>query len=55
MMSAEENCADPVDMPNDLELNHAFTRKIDHLFCVVSDAVPIPVTPREKLANAPTR
>jgi [calcium/calmodulin-dependent protein kinase] kinase len=36
MMSAEENCANPVDMPNALEVNHAFTRKIDHLFCVVS-------------------
>ncbi|OIW33417.1 Pkinase-domain-containing protein [Coniochaeta ligniaria NRRL 30616] len=35
MMSAEENCADPVDMPNALEVNHAFTRKIDHLFCVM--------------------
>ncbi|KAB5570527.1 CAMKK/META protein kinase [Coniochaeta sp. 2T2.1] len=35
MMSAEENCAEPVDMPNALEVNHAFTRKIDHLFCVM--------------------
>lgn len=52
MMSAEENCADPVDMPNDLEVNHAFTRKIDHLFCVVNHAVP---SSQKKIANAPTR
>jgi hypothetical protein len=36
LLSAEENCAEPVGMPNALEVNHAFTRKMSHLFCVVS-------------------
>lgn len=36
LLSAEENCADPVDPPNPLELNHAFTRRMSHLICVVS-------------------
>lgn len=52
MMSAEENCAEPVDMPNDLEVNHAFTRKIDHLFCVVSHAV---FFLRHKMVNVSSR
>jgi [calcium/calmodulin-dependent protein kinase] kinase len=39
MMSTEENCADPVGMPNALEVNHAFTRKMSHLFSVVSDRI----------------
>lgn len=37
MMNTEENCADPVEMPNALEVNHAFTRRMSHLLCVVSD------------------
>jgi [calcium/calmodulin-dependent protein kinase] kinase len=36
LLSTEENCSDPVDPPNSLELNHAFTRKMSHLICVVS-------------------
>lgn len=36
LLSAEENCAEPVGMPNALEVNHAFTRRMSHLFCVVS-------------------
>ena len=36
LLSAEENCSDPVDPPNSLELNHAFTQKMSHLICVVT-------------------
>lgn len=36
LLSAEDNCAEPIGMPNALEVNHAFTRRISHLFCVVS-------------------
>ena len=36
MLSAEENCSDLVEPPNDIELNHAVTQKMSHLFCVVS-------------------
>lgn len=35
LLSAEENCADLVEPPNDLELNRAVTRKMNHLLCVV--------------------
>lgn len=35
LLSAEENCAHLVEPPNELELNRAFTRKINHLFCVM--------------------
>lgn len=35
LLSAEENCTDPVDLPNALEVNHAFTRRMTHLLCVV--------------------
>ncbi|KAI0526441.1 kinase-like domain-containing protein [Xylaria bambusicola] len=30
-----ENCSDVVETPNELEVNHAFTRKMDHLICVL--------------------
>lgn len=36
LLSEAENCADMVETPNELEVNHAFTRKMDHLICVVS-------------------
>ncbi|KAK4227918.1 kinase-like domain-containing protein [Podospora fimiseda] len=35
LLSAEENCSDPVDLPNPLEINHAFTRQMSHLICVM--------------------
>ncbi|KAL7626562.1 hypothetical protein AAE478_003334 [Parahypoxylon ruwenzoriense] len=35
LLSEEENCADEVEPPNALEVNHAFTRKMDHLLCVL--------------------
>ncbi|KAM4054745.1 kinase [Hirsutella rhossiliensis] len=35
LLSAEENCAHLVEPPNELELNRAFTRKMNHLFCVM--------------------
>ncbi|KAI0191203.1 CAMKK/META protein kinase [Xylaria flabelliformis] len=35
LLSEEENCSDMVETPNELEVNHAFTRKMDHLICVM--------------------
>lgn len=35
LLSAEENCAHQVEPPNELELNRAITRKMNHLMCVV--------------------
>ncbi|KAI1751464.1 kinase-like domain-containing protein [Xylaria castorea] len=35
LLSYEENCSDMVETPNELEVNHAFTRKMDHLICVM--------------------
>ncbi|KAI0460507.1 kinase-like domain-containing protein [Xylaria acuta] len=35
LLSKEENCSDMVETPNELEVNHAFTRKMDHLICVM--------------------
>lgn len=35
LLPAEENCAELVEPPNELELNRAFTRKMNHLFYVV--------------------
>ncbi|KAI0851847.1 Pkinase-domain-containing protein [Daldinia vernicosa] len=35
LLSEEENCSDVVEPPNALEVNHAFTRKMDHLMCVL--------------------
>ncbi|KAI5922161.1 kinase-like domain-containing protein [Camillea tinctor] len=35
LLSEEENCTDLVEPPNELELSHAFTRKMDHLLCVL--------------------
>jgi [calcium/calmodulin-dependent protein kinase] kinase len=42
LLSADENCSDPVDPPNSLELNHAFTRRMSHLICVVTSPLPSP-------------
>ena len=35
LISAEDNCAHQVEAPNELELNRAFTRKMNHLLCVM--------------------
>ncbi|KAK3940487.1 Pkinase-domain-containing protein [Diplogelasinospora grovesii] len=35
LLSFEENCSDPVDAANALEVNHALTRKMTHLVCVM--------------------
>ncbi|KAI1107983.1 kinase-like domain-containing protein [Nemania sp. NC0429] len=35
LLSEEENCSNMVETPNELEVNHAFTRKMDHLICVL--------------------
>jgi len=37
LLPVEENCAEIVEGPNELELHRAFTRKMNHLLCVVSD------------------
>jgi calcium/calmodulin-dependent protein kinase kinase 2 len=44
LLSAEQNCANLVDPPNELEVNRAFNRKINHLFCVVRD--PLELDPK---------
>lgn len=35
LLSADENCSDPIDPPNELEVSHAFTRRMSHLLCVM--------------------
>jgi [calcium/calmodulin-dependent protein kinase] kinase len=35
LLSAEENCAILIEAPNELELNRAITRKMNHLLCVM--------------------
>ncbi|KXH50969.1 hypothetical protein CSIM01_11649 [Colletotrichum simmondsii] len=35
LLSKEENCSNTVEPPNELELNRAFTRKMNHLLCVM--------------------
>ncbi|KAI1331183.1 Pkinase-domain-containing protein [Xylariaceae sp. FL0255] len=35
LLPEEDNCCDDVEPPNELEVNHAFTRKMDHLLCVM--------------------
>ncbi|KAL1871730.1 hypothetical protein VTK73DRAFT_1870 [Phialemonium thermophilum] len=35
LLSAEENCSEPVSPPNALELNHAFTRRMTNLIFVM--------------------
>ncbi|PSR93940.1 kinase-like domain-containing protein [Coniella lustricola] len=35
LLSTEENCSDPVQPPNELEVSHAFTRRMSHLLCVM--------------------
>lgn len=37
LLSEEENCSEPIEVPNALEINHAVTRRMSHLFCVVSE------------------
>ncbi|KAJ4304075.1 hypothetical protein N0V88_001685 [Collariella sp. IMI 366227] len=54
LLSAEENCSEPVEAPNSLELNHAFTRRVSHLICVMKainkfkSSSPAPPPPRRK-------
>lgn len=36
LLSEVENCSDMIDMPNDLEVNHAFTPKMSNMLTVVS-------------------
>ncbi|KAI1812041.1 Pkinase-domain-containing protein [Poronia punctata] len=35
LLSEQENCSNPVEEPNELEMNHAFTRRMGHLVHVI--------------------
>ncbi|KAI9166874.1 calcium/calmodulin-dependent protein kinase [Paramyrothecium foliicola] len=35
LLSVEDNCAEPIEAPNELELSRAITRKMNHLLCVM--------------------
>lgn len=35
LLPVEENCAHLIEPPNELELSHAFTRKVNHLLCMM--------------------
>ncbi|KAL2272329.1 hypothetical protein FJTKL_06941 [Diaporthe vaccinii] len=35
LLDTEENCSELVDAPNELEVSHAFTRRMGHLLCVM--------------------
>ncbi|KAJ0114016.1 hypothetical protein J7T55_007850 [Diaporthe amygdali] len=35
LLSSEENCSELVEAPNELEVSHAFTRRMGHLLCVM--------------------
>lgn len=35
LLGAEENCSELVEAPNELEVSHAFTRRMGHLLCVM--------------------
>ncbi|POS76670.1 calcium/calmodulin-dependent protein kinase kinase 2 [Diaporthe helianthi] len=35
LLAAEENCSELVEAPNELEVSHAFTRRMGHLLCVM--------------------
>lgn len=35
LLDAEENCSELVEAPNELEVSHAFTRRMGHLLCVM--------------------
>ena len=35
LLSTEENCGHHIEPPNELELNNAFTRRMNHLLCVM--------------------
>ncbi|KAK3357664.1 kinase-like domain-containing protein [Lasiosphaeria hispida] len=55
LLSADENCTDPVDLPNALEVNHAFTRRMSHLLCVMKAISKFKslLTPKEGAAETP--
>jgi hypothetical protein len=36
LLPPDENCATLIEAPNALEVSRAFTRKMNHLLCVVS-------------------
>lgn len=57
LLSKEENCANPVEPPNELELSRAFTRKMNHLLCVMKAIhrfrSSLPASRRKKAASQP--
>lgn len=55
LLPAEENCQHVVDPPNELELNHAFTRKMNHLLCVMKVLHKFKTIKARKLAEAKAR
>ncbi|CAM1505567.1 Fc.00g112040.m01.CDS01 [Cosmosporella sp. VM-42] len=52
LLSAEENCENMVEPPNELEVNRAFTRKITHLMCVMKAIGRFKALVRRKRAEA---
>jgi [calcium/calmodulin-dependent protein kinase] kinase len=52
LLSAQENCAKPIEPPNELEVNHAFTRKMNHLLCVMKVLQKFKAIKTKKLATA---
>ncbi|CAG9971821.1 unnamed protein product [Clonostachys byssicola] len=55
LLPAEENCQHVVGPPNELELNHAFTRKMNHLLCVMKVLHKFKTIKARKLAEAKAR
>ncbi|KAI1822962.1 kinase-like domain-containing protein [Xylaria intraflava] len=56
LLSEEENCSNLVETPNELEMNHAITRKMDHLICVLKAIRRFKslITPQSRVATPPT-
>ncbi|CRK30297.1 hypothetical protein BN1708_000832 [Verticillium longisporum] len=55
LLSEDDNCAMLVDPPNELELNRAFTRKMNHLLCVMKAIQKFKVVLARHRANAASR
>ncbi|EEY20779.1 calcium/calmodulin-dependent protein kinase kinase [Verticillium alfalfae VaMs.102] len=55
LLSEDDNCAMLVDPPNELELNRAFTRKMNHLLCVMKAIQKFKVVLARHRANAANR
>ncbi|CRK32691.1 hypothetical protein BN1708_016138 [Verticillium longisporum] len=55
LLSEDDNCAMLVDPPNELELNRAFTRKMNHLLCVMKAIQKFKVVLARHRADAANR